>query len=67
MDKSDFFNHTSEVPFSLSEQWFFLLHNRSYLYEGLVYQDFLKAAVEISQSRIGYFHLLCEEQYSGQI
>ena len=34
---------------------------RSYLYEGLVYQDFLKVAVELTQSQIGFFHLYNEE------
>lgn len=34
---------------------------RSYLYEGLVYQDFLQVAVELTQSQIGFFHLYSEE------
>jgi putative nucleotidyltransferase with HDIG domain len=62
MHKIELPRQSLEVSLSLSEQWLKLLYARSYLYEGLVYQDFLKAAVEITQSKIGYFHLFCEEK-----
>lgn len=35
---------------------------RSYLYEGLVYQEFLNQAVQLSKSEVGYFHLYNEEE-----
>lgn len=37
------------------------LKTRSYLYEGLVYQNFLRLIVELSNSSIGYFHLYNED------
>jgi putative nucleotidyltransferase with HDIG domain len=61
MDKVEFSSRSVASP-SVPEEWLQLLHSRSYLYEGLVYQDFLKAAVEITKSKIGYFHLFCEEK-----
>jgi putative nucleotidyltransferase with HDIG domain len=48
------------LPIALREKWLDQLSSRSYLYEGLAYQDFLRAAVEITESQIGYFHLYSE-------
>ena len=49
------------------EHWLNQLRSRSYLYEGLVYQDFLRAAVELTLSYVGYFHLYCEDRDSVQL
>jgi len=62
IDQTEFSYHKSEGAVLVPEEWLDLLYKRSYLYEGLVYQDFLKAAVKITRSKIGYFHLFCEEQ-----
>lgn len=43
------------------------MQSRSYLYEGLVYQDFLNQAVQFSNSEIGYFHLYNEEEKAIQL
>lgn len=51
----------------LKRFWLQQLQVRSYLYEGLVYQDFLRAAVELTRSQIGYFHLYSPEDDSIQL
>lgn len=51
----------------LKQFWLQQLQVRSYLYEGLVYQDFLRATVELTRSQIGYFHLYSSEDDSIQL
>jgi putative nucleotidyltransferase with HDIG domain len=51
----------------LKQFWLQQLQVRSYLYEGLVYEDFLRAAVELTRSQIGYFHLYSPEDDSIQL
>ncbi len=52
------------LSIALRTKWLDQFRTRSYLYEGLAYQDFLKAAVEITESQIGYFHLYTESDHS---
>ncbi len=41
----------------LEQAWLTQLQTRPYLYEDFAFQDLINAAVAISQSEIGYFHL----------
>lgn len=49
------------------ESFLSAMKSRSYLYEGLVYQEFLNLAVKYTKSEIGYFHLYNEDEKSIQM